>query len=113
MALLHSPALVIADEPTTSLDIISQHEILNLLVRLVREKRMSMLLISHDLLTVAAVCHHLAILHEGEIVERGPVEEVLASPQHAYTRELFAAFPVDLHQIRLRHHDSAGADPRR
>jgi ABC-type glutathione transport system ATPase component len=102
MALLHSPALVIADEPTAALDVISQREVLNLLVRVVSEKRMSMLLISHDLLTVAAVCHRLAILHEGEIVECGPVEEVLASPQHPYTRELFEAFPVDLHQIRLR-----------
>lgn len=102
MALLHSPALLIADEPTTSLDAITQREVLDLLVRLGREGHMSMLLISHDLLTVAAVCHRLAILHEGEIVEHGPVGEVLASPQHPYTRKLFQAFPVDLHESRWR-----------
>jgi peptide/nickel transport system ATP-binding protein len=82
--------------------VITQRDVLDLLVRLGREEHMSMLLISHDLLTVAAVCHRLAILHEGEIVEHGPVEEVLATPQHPYTRKLFQAFPVDLHESRWR-----------
>lgn len=102
MALLHSPALLIADEPTTALDVITQREILDLIVRLAREEQMSMLLISHDLLAVAATCHKLAILHEGEIVECGRVEDVLASPRHRYTRELLDAFPLDLRNARLR-----------
>lgn len=102
MALLHSPALLIADEPTTSLDVITQREILALLARLAREEQMSMLLISHDLLSVAVHSHKLAILHDGTIVEHGAVEEVLASPRHPYTRELLKAFPVDLTAMRRR-----------
>jgi ABC-type dipeptide/oligopeptide/nickel transport system ATPase component len=96
MALLHSPALLIADEPTTSLDGITQREILDLLVCVTREEHMGMLLISHDLLAVAATCHKLAILHGGEIVESGPTEEVIAFPRHPYTKALLASFPVDL-----------------
>jgi ABC-type dipeptide/oligopeptide/nickel transport system ATPase component len=102
MALLHSPSLLIADEPTTSLDVITQREILDLLTRLAREHQMSMLLISHDLLSVAVHSHKLAILHDGEIVEHGPVEEVLAAPRHPYTIELLQAFPVDLSALRHR-----------
>jgi ABC-type dipeptide/oligopeptide/nickel transport system ATPase component len=100
MALLHSPALVIADEPTSSLDVVTQREVLDLLTRLTREEQMSMLLISHDLLSVAVNSHKLAILHDGAIVEQGPVENVLASPRHPYTRELLKAFPVDLSVLR-------------
>jgi ABC-type dipeptide/oligopeptide/nickel transport system ATPase component len=102
MALLHAPALLIADEPTTSLDVITQREILDLLARLAHEQRMSMLLISHDLLSVAVYSHKLAILHDGEIVEHGPVAEVLAAPRHPYTIELLKAFPVDLSALRHR-----------
>jgi ABC-type glutathione transport system ATPase component len=102
MALLHSPALLIADEPTTSLDGITQHEILELLVRLTREGSMSMLLISHDLLAVAATCHKLAILHGGEIVENGAVEQVVADPQHPYTKAVLDSYPVDLAALRRK-----------
>jgi ABC-type glutathione transport system ATPase component len=94
MALLHSPGLLIADEPTSALDAITQREIVDLLARIGKQHHMSMLFISHDLLTVATLCHRLAILHEGEIVESGPVNQVLASPEHSYTKRLIAAVPI-------------------
>jgi peptide/nickel transport system ATP-binding protein len=93
MALLHSPPLLIADEPTSALDVITQREVLDLLARTGRERHMSMLFISHDLLAIAGLCHRLAILHEGEIVECGPVKSVLAAPIHPYTKRLIAAVP--------------------
>ena len=93
MALLHAPPLLIADEPTSALDVITQREVLDLLANLNAERQMSMLFISHDLPTVTAICHRLAILHTGEIVECGPVKQVLANPQHPYTRQLIAAAP--------------------
>ena len=93
MALLHTPPLLIADEPTSALDVITQREVLDLLTRIGKEHHMSMLFISHDLLTVAALCHRLAILHAGEIVECGDVKEVLAAPKHPYTKRLIGAVP--------------------
>ena len=93
MALLHAPPLLIADEPTSALDVITQREVLDLLANLNAERQMSILFISHDLPTVTAICHRLAILHTGEIVECGPVKQVLANPQHPYTRQLIAAAP--------------------
>jgi ABC-type dipeptide/oligopeptide/nickel transport system ATPase component len=93
MALLHAPALLIADEPTSALDLITQREVLDLLARINTEQQMSVLFISHDLVSVAALCHRLAILHEGFIVERGPVRHVIHSPVHPYTRQLIAAIP--------------------
>jgi ABC-type dipeptide/oligopeptide/nickel transport system ATPase component len=93
MALLHAPPLLIADEPTSALDVITQREVLDLLANLNAERQMSILFISHDLPTVTAICHRLAILHKGEIVECGPVKQVLANPQHPYTRQLIAAAP--------------------
>jgi ABC-type dipeptide/oligopeptide/nickel transport system ATPase component len=91
MALLHAPPLLIADEPTSALDV--KREVLDLLANIAAERQMSMLFISHDLPTVAAICHRLAILHTGEIVECGPVRQMLANPQHPYTRQLIAAAP--------------------
>jgi ABC-type dipeptide/oligopeptide/nickel transport system ATPase component len=93
MALLHSPPLLIADEPTSALDLITQREVLDLLARINRERRMSVLFISHDLLAVATLCHRLAILHEGSIVEHGPVRQVIDSPVHPYTKKLIEAIP--------------------
>jgi ABC-type dipeptide/oligopeptide/nickel transport system ATPase component len=96
MALLHSPSLLIADEPTSALDAIAQREILDLLSRIGREREMSILLISHDLASVATFCHRVAILHEGEIVESGPVGTVLTLPKHPFTQRLIASFPGEL-----------------
>lgn len=93
MAVLHRPALLLADEATSALDPITQSEILNLFARLNREMGTAILYISHDLLSVAALCHRICILHEGQIVEYGTPDEIFNSPQHEYTRRLVAALP--------------------
>ena len=93
MAILHRPSLLIADEPTSALDIITQSEILRLFAQLNRELGMGILYISHDLLSVAALCHRIAILNDGEIVECGPPSQIFGAPQHPYTQKLVAALP--------------------
>jgi ABC-type glutathione transport system ATPase component len=93
MAILHRPALLIADEATSALDVITQSEILELFARLNREIGMSILYISHDLPSVAGICQRIAILHEGEIVECGPTEQIFTAPVHAYTQRLMSALP--------------------
>ena len=93
MAVLHRPALLVADEPTSALDVITQAEILSLFARLNRELGTAILYISHDLLSVASICHRVAILYEGDIVECGSTENILESPQHPYTQKLIAALP--------------------
>ncbi|MCW5722032.1 MAG: ABC transporter ATP-binding protein [Devosia sp.] len=91
MALACRPDLLIADEPTTALDVTTQAEILTLIDRLVREKDMALLFISHDLPVVANTVSHVVVLRQGEAVEAGPVAEVFARPRHDYTKSLFAA----------------------
>jgi ABC-type dipeptide/oligopeptide/nickel transport system ATPase component len=93
MAILHRPSLLIADEPTSALDTITQSEILRLFAQLNRELGMGILYISHDLLSVAALCHRIAILNAGEIVECGPPSQIFGSPKHHYTQRLVAALP--------------------
>lgn len=93
MAIVHRPALLLADEATSALDLITQSEILNLFARLNREIGTAILYISHDLLSVAALCHRICILHEGQIAECGTPEAIFNSPQHEYTRRLVAALP--------------------
>lgn len=93
MAILHRPSLLIADEATSALDVITQSEILNLFVRLNQELNMAILFISHDLLSVAALCHRIAILNAGEIVECGPPSQIFGAPHHAYTQKLVSALP--------------------
>ena len=93
MALLHRPALLLADEPTSALDTITQSEILALFRRVNQETGVGILYISHDLASVAALCHRVAILHQGEIVECAPTAELFRAPHHPYTRQLIAAIP--------------------
>jgi len=93
MAILHRPSLLIADEPTSALDTITHSEILSLFARLNQELGMGILYISHDLLSVAALCHRIAILHAGEIIECGPPSQIFGAPQHSYTQKLVAALP--------------------
>lgn len=94
MALMHRPRLVIADEPTTALDVTVQAQILELLLRLQREHGMAMLFISHDLAVVGQVAHRIAVMRQGEVVEEGATTQVLTAPRHAYTQSLLAAVPT-------------------
>lgn len=110
MAILHRPALLLTDEATSALDPITQSEILNLFAGLNREMGMAILYISHDLLSVAALCHRICILHEGQIVECGSPESIFNSAQHAYTRRLVAALPSPPPQRNSRVSDPQDAD---
>ncbi len=93
MALSGGPRLLIADEPTTALDVTTQHAILSLLDRLRRERGLTVLLITHNLGLVARHADSLAVMYAGEIVESGPVGEVLRQPAHPYTEGLLQAVP--------------------
>jgi len=93
MALLCSPELLIADEPTTALDVTIQAQVLELMKQLREQYSMSMILISHDLGVVAQTCNRVAIMYAGEIVEIGTVEEVYTNPKHPYTIGLFESIP--------------------
>jgi peptide/nickel transport system ATP-binding protein len=88
LAILHRPALLLADEPTSALDMVTQAEILQLFRRLNETLGIAMLYISHDLASVATLCHRVAILHGGEIVECAPTAEIFRHPRHPYTRKL-------------------------
>jgi ABC-type dipeptide/oligopeptide/nickel transport system ATPase component len=94
MAILHRPALLIADEPTSALDIITQSEVLDLFATLSRKFGMSVLYISHDLLSVASISNRVAVMNQGEIVECRSTTEIFRDPQHDYTRRLVKALPV-------------------
>jgi microcin C transport system ATP-binding protein len=93
MALANEPDLLIADEPTTALDVTVQAQILALIRDLQQRLGLAMLLISHDLGVVAKVAHRVAVMNRGEIVEQGSVAEVFARPAHPYTRHLLASEP--------------------
>jgi peptide/nickel transport system ATP-binding protein len=93
LALAGEPELLIADEPTTALDVTIQAQVLELLARLQRERGMAMLLITHDLGVVAGMAHRVAVMYAGEIVEVAPREAFYRTPQHPYSRKLFAAIP--------------------
>ena len=93
MALACDPTLLIADEPTTALDVTIQAQILNLLQTLQRERGMAMLFVTHNLGVVAEIAHRVAVMYAGRIVETGPVAEVFRNPRHPYTIGLLASMP--------------------
>jgi oligopeptide/dipeptide ABC transporter ATP-binding protein len=102
-ALIRSPQLILADEPTTALDVTIQDQILTLLYDLCRDKGMSVLLVTHDLGVVAEVCDRVGVLYAGRLIETGAVARVLSAPSHPYTAALLASMPrIGHRQGRLR-----------
>ena len=94
MALINKPRLLIADEPTTALDVTVQAQVLELLRDLQRQHGLAMLFISHDLAVVGQLASRVAVMRAGEIVETGPSERMLTAPEHPYTKSLLVAVPT-------------------
>jgi peptide/nickel transport system ATP-binding protein len=93
MALALEPSLILADEPVTALDVIVQRQILDMLRTLQQRLRLSMILVTHDISVVAYLCDEVVVMYAGQVIESGPVREVLARPRHPYTMGLRNAFP--------------------
>ncbi|NYB73005.1 ABC transporter ATP-binding protein [Sedimentibacter hydroxybenzoicus DSM 7310] len=102
IALSCNPELILADEPTTALDVTIQAQVLDLILKLKREKNTSMILITHDLGVVVEICEKVAIMYAGEIVEYGTTEQIYENTSHPYTRGLFDSIPdIDAKEDRL------------
>lgn len=103
IALSADPGVLIADEPTTALDVTIQAQILELLQNIQEERKMSLLLITHDLGIVSNIADRVAIMYAGEIVETGTVKEIFDSPLHPYTIGLFDSIPmIGRNHVRLK-----------
>lgn len=111
LALAASPKLIIADEPTTALDVSIQAQIISLLRRLCKEKQTAVMLVTHDMGVIAEAADRVAVLYAGRLIEVGPVEQVLHAPKHPYTQGLMASIPsLGVRVERLNQID--GAMPR-
>lgn len=112
MALACDPQLLIADEPTTALDLMVQAQVLSLIESLQKESSLSLIFITHDLSVLTYICDRLAIMYAGRIVEQGPSRQVFADPSHPYTRALAAAFPtIGDHESRMKPSGLPGDPP--
>lgn len=111
MALAGDPDILIADEPTTALDVTTQAQVLDLLRRLQAEKRIALMLITHDMGVIAEMCDDVAVMYLGRIVEYAPVEALFTAPRHPYTRALLRAVPNILAKPRQRLATIGGAVP--
>ena len=100
MALSCNPELLIADEPTTALDVTVQKTILELLLRLKTERNMGLIFISHDLAVIGEIADELLVMYKGNIVEQGPAKELFANPQHPYTKGLLACRPAPQRRLK-------------
>lgn len=111
IALAGGPRLLIADEPTTALDVTTQARYLELLAELQRTSGFALLLVAHDLLVVRHVCARVAVMYSSQIVEEGAVDDVFSRPQHPYTRALLAAIPELGEQMHLESIEGQAPDP--
>jgi peptide/nickel transport system ATP-binding protein len=111
LALAAEPQLIVADEPTTALDVSIQAQIITLLQRLCKERGAAVMLITHDMGVIAETCDRVAVMYAGRIAEIGPVHEIINHPAHPYTRGLMACIP-DMTEERDRLHQIDGAMPR-
>jgi oligopeptide/dipeptide ABC transporter ATP-binding protein len=110
MALASGARLLIADEPTTSLDVTIQDEIVRLIRRLAVESGIAVLFISHDLGLVSRLCHRVAVVYAGQVVETGPARALLETPMHPYTKALLRCVP-NLHEVGVVHRGIPGTPP--
>jgi peptide/nickel transport system ATP-binding protein len=111
LALAAEPKLIVADEPTTALDVSIQAQIISLLKRVCQQRGAAVMLITHDMGVIAETCDRVAVMYAGRIAEIGPVHEVINQPAHPYTMGLMAAIP-DITQDRERLYQIDGAMPR-
>ncbi|MDQ7743518.1 ABC transporter ATP-binding protein [Hydrogenophaga pseudoflava] len=111
LALAAEPKLIVADEPTTALDVSIQAQIITLLKRICRERGAAVMLITHDMGVIAETCDRVAVMYAGRVAEIGPVHDVIHRPAHPYTAGLMACIP-DMTQDRERLHQIDGAMPR-
>jgi dipeptide transport system ATP-binding protein len=93
MAIACNPRLLIADEPTTALDVTIQAQILDLLLDLQHRKQMALILITHDMAVIAETVEHVVVMYAGQVVEKHPVDEIFSNPRHPYTAALLDALP--------------------
>ena len=93
-AMICEPKILIADEPTTALDVTTQEQIIELMKQLNEQKGTAILFISHDLSLVETLCNHVIVMKDGEIVESGSTKEIFDEPKQQYTKDLLAAIPV-------------------
>jgi peptide/nickel transport system ATP-binding protein len=111
LALAAEPKLIVADEPTTALDVSIQAQIIQLLKRICKERGAAVMLITHDMGVIAETCDRVAVMYAGRIAEIGPVHEVINTPAHPYTMGLMASIP-DMEEERERLNQIDGAMPR-
>ena len=111
MALACDPRILIADEPTTALDVTTQAQVLDLLRKLQRDRGLSVILITHDMGVIAEMADDVAVMYLGRIVERGPVEQIFHEPRHPYTRALLRSIPSILARPRSRLETIEGSIP--
>ena len=110
MALLANPKLLVADEPTTALDVTVQAQILSLIKKLQKETELSVALVSHDFGVIAGMCDYVYIMYRGRVVEKGNVEEIFSNAQHPYTKQLLAAARLENTNNELLTVDYKGDD---
>jgi oligopeptide/dipeptide ABC transporter ATP-binding protein len=110
IAMASSPALIIADEPTTALDVTTQAQVLTLMRRLIRDRGTAMILVSHDMAIIGGLCDTVCVMYGGRVVERGPKLEVIRAPRHPYTQGLIRSIP-GLQERRKRLEQIPGTMP--